>query len=61
MSMTFQKHDTGPTTATIEFNYHARGFCCSNCSTGLSLDRKECPYCGAKLKNPYEVLTNDKV
>ena len=59
--MTFQKHDTGPTTATIEFNYHARGFYCSECSTGLSLDRKECPYCGARLINPYEVSTNDKV
>lgn len=46
---------------TIEFNYHARGFCCPNCSTGISLEYKKCPYCGSKLKNPYEVSTNDRV
>ena len=59
--MTFEKTDSGPAVAIIEFNYHARGFCCSNCSTGLSLDRKECPHCGARLINPYEVAINDKV
>lgn len=59
MNMMFQKHEMGTTTATIEFNYYARGFCCSNCSTGLSIDREKCPYCGAKLINPYEVSTND--
>lgn len=47
---------------TIEFNYHARGFCCPNCSTGLSLTSTKCPHCGSKLRNPYEeASTNDRV
>ena len=37
----------------IEFNYHARGFNCPTCSTGVSLSSKECKYCGQKLVNPY--------
>lgn len=57
MSMTVEKHSAGPTTATIEFNYYARGFYCSNCSTGISLKYKECPHCGARLINPYDIQT----
>lgn len=39
--------------AYIQFNYHARGFYCPSCLTGVSLDSKECKYCGQKLISPY--------
>jgi len=38
----------------IQFNYHVKGFYCPKCFTGVSVDTKECGYCGQKLLYPYD-------
>lgn len=43
----------------IEFNYHARGFYCPTCFTGVALNNKECKYCGQKLLYPYNFKTRE--
>ena len=37
----------------IEFNYHARGFCCPTCSTGVENKDQTCKFCGQTLLNAY--------
>lgn len=37
----------------IEFNYHARGFCCPTCSTGVANKDQKCPFCGQQLLDAY--------
>ena len=37
----------------IEFNYHARGFYCPTCSTGVENKDQKCPFCGQKLLDAY--------
>lgn len=37
----------------IEFNYHARGFYCPTCSTGVGNKNQICPFCGQKLLDSY--------
>ena len=38
----------------IAFNYHARGFYCPMCRTGVENKEQECPFCSQKLLNAYE-------
>jgi rRNA maturation endonuclease Nob1 len=37
----------------IEFNYHARGFNCPTCSTGVENKTQKCPFCGQQLLDAY--------
>lgn len=37
----------------IEFNYHARGFYCPTCSTGVANKDQKCPFCGQQLLDAY--------
>lgn len=37
----------------IEFNYHARGFYCPTCSTGVENKDQKCPFCGQQLLDAY--------
>lgn len=37
----------------IEFNYHARGFYCPNCNTGVKYEKQICPFCGQELAPKY--------
>ena len=37
----------------IEFNYHARGFYCPTCSTGVANKNQKCPFCGQQLLDAY--------
>ena len=39
----------------IEFNYHARGFYCPTCVTGLECKDQKCPFCVQQLLDPYKV------
>jgi hypothetical protein len=41
----------------IEFNYHARGFYCPVCLTGVENKEQECPFCGQKWMNAYAFNT----
>lgn len=38
----------------IEFNYHARGFYCPTCSTGVENKNQTCKFCGQQLLNAYD-------
>ena len=38
----------------IEFNYHARGFYCPTCLTGVENKNRKCPFCGQQLLDAYE-------
>lgn len=37
----------------IEFNYHARGFYCPTCLTGVENKNQKCPFCGQQLLDAY--------
>ena len=37
----------------IEFNYHARGFYCPTCRTGVENKNQKCPFCGQQLLDAY--------
>lgn len=38
----------------IEFNYHARGFYCPTCHTGVKcVEMQRCKSCGQMLVKPY--------
>ena len=37
----------------IAFNYHARGFYCPSCSTGVKNKNQKCPFCGQQLLDAY--------
>lgn len=37
----------------IEFNCHARGFYCPNCSTGVENKDQKCSFCGQELLDAY--------
>lgn len=37
----------------IKFNYHARGFYCPTCNTGVENKNQKCPYCGQQLLDAY--------
>ncbi len=37
----------------IEFNYHARGFYCPTCNTGVENKNQKCPFCGQQLLDAY--------
>lgn len=44
----------------IEFNYHARGFYCPNCNTGVKYEKQICPFCGQELTPKYIKKDEDK-
>ena len=38
----------------IQFNYHARGFYCPKCNTGVSANTDRCPHCNVRLLPAYD-------
>lgn len=38
----------------IKFNYHARGFYCPTCSTGVENKDQKCKFCGQQLLDAYD-------